>query len=96
MDILILLECIFINTVGHVKNNEAPQKSTCQGILFGSGMFCTGFGQKKWSYGMKVGVYFSHFMAILSHFGIIIFDMTPVQYVHVVWYYKECLEIQAH
>ncbi len=25
---------------------------------------------------MKVGVHFSHFMAILSHFGIIIFDMT--------------------
>ena len=26
---------------------------------------------------VKVGVHFSHFMAILSHFGIIIFDMTP-------------------
>ncbi len=29
---------------GHVKNNEAPQKSTYQGNLFGSGVFCTGFG----------------------------------------------------
>ncbi len=27
---------------------------------------------------MKVGVHFSHFMAILSHFGIIIFYMTHI------------------
>ncbi len=31
---------------------------------------------------MKVGVHFSHFMAILSHFGIIIFDMTPNEMSH--------------
>ena len=32
--------------------------------------------QKKWSWGIKVGVHFSCFMTILSHFGFIIFSMT--------------------
>ncbi len=31
---------------------------------------------KKWSHGIKVGVHFSCFMTILSHFGFIIFSMT--------------------
>ncbi len=54
--------------MGHVKNNEAPPTSTYQGHLFGSGVFCTGLG--------KVGVHFSRFLTILSHFGFIIFYLT--------------------
>ena len=52
-----------------------------QGHLFDSGVFALDWALshlKKMKWGIKVGVYFSGFMTILSHFGFIIFDMTHI------------------